>query len=176
MKLILVMVTSLDGHSTNGIAEGTHSWNSLEDQKYFQQVIENGSLLIMGSATFDGAIKTMKHERGKLRVIITRTPEKYEDQKIPGQLEFTNETPTDLIARLESQGFSEGFLLGGAHTNTAFFKEKLVTEMWQTLEPKILGIGNGIVGEETMDISLRLLDSQKLNNEGTLLLKYSVEN
>jgi dihydrofolate reductase len=176
MKLILVMVTSLDGRSTDGINEGTHSWNSTEDQKHFQQIIEGGKLLIMGSATFDGAIKTMKHEEGRLRVVITRDPAKYEDQKIPGQLEFTNETPSNLLKRLESQGFREGYLLGGAHTNTEFFKEKLVNELWQTLEPKILGIGNGIVGEESMDVSLTLLDTQKMNEKGTLLLKYSVEN
>lgn len=170
------MVTSLDGRSTNGVVAGTHSWNSPEDQKHFQDILEKGQLLIMGSSTFDGALKTMKHKKGRLRVVITRDPAKYKNQQIPKQLEFTNESPSSLLKRLESQGYSEGFLLGGAHTTTEFFKEGLITELWQTIEPKILGIGNGLVGEEVVDITLKLLSSKKLNEKGTLLLKYSVIN
>jgi dihydrofolate reductase len=174
MKLILVMVTSLDGRSTNGKESGTHSWNSEEDQKHFQRIIEDANLLIMGSSTFAGALKTMQHKAGRLRVVLTRNPEKYKDQEIKGQLEFSKESPTDLIKRLESQGFSEGLLVGGAHKNTEFLKQNLVTELLQTLEPKILGIGNGLAGEEPLDITLKLQEFEKLNEKGTLLLKYLV--
>jgi dihydrofolate reductase len=174
MKLILVMVTSLDGRSTKGNETDNHTWTSPEDQKHFIEIIENAKLIIMGSKTFEPAKENMKHKEGRLRVIITRTPEKYDNEKIPGQLEFTNESPTDLIKRLENQGCTEGYLVGGAHTNTEFFKQKLVTEIWQTLEPKILGVGNGIVGDEKIDVSLKLISEDKLNDKGTLLLKYSV--
>jgi dihydrofolate reductase len=175
MKLILVMVTSLDGRSTQrGHGSNIHYWTSTEDQKHFQSVIENAKLLIMGSGTYEPAKNGMQHNQGKLRVVITRDPSKYESEKIPGQLEFTNESPTDLLKRLEAQGYTEGYLVGGAHTNTEFFKQHLVTEVWQTLEPKILGIGNGLVGEEEINVSLKLLSSEKLNENGTLLLKYQV--
>src|SRR3989344_2787374 len=126
MKLILVMVTSLDGRSTRGNETDNHTWTSPEDQKHFVETIEKAKLLIMGSKTFDAAKENMKHREGRLRVIITRTPEKYDDEKINGKLEFTNENPTDLIKRLEGQGFSEGYLVGGAHTNTEFLKLGLI--------------------------------------------------
>lgn len=174
MKLILVMVTSLDGRSTKGHADGTHAWNSEEDRKHFNGILESASLLIMGSSTYEGARNSMQHTEGKLRIVITRDPSKYESEKITGKLEFTNETPTNLVRRLESQGITNGYLLGGAHTNTEFFKEKLVTELWQTLEPKILGMGNGIIGEEETDVTLQLLSLERLNEKGTLLLKYTV--
>ena len=121
----------------------------------------------------EAARKSMTHKNGKLRIVLTRNPEKYESEKIPEQLEFTNEKPQDLIKRLEEE-HQEGYLVGGAHTNTEFFRENLITELWQTIEPKILGLGNGMVGEEITDISLELLSSEKLNNKGTLLLKYKV--
>lgn len=169
------MVTSLDGRSTQkGHGTDIHYWTSAEDQKHFQRVVETAKLLIMGSSTYEAARNGMKHQEGRLRVIVTRDPSKYENEKIPGQLEFTNENPTELINRLESQGYSEGYLVGGAHTNTEFFKQKLVTESWQTLEPKILGVGNGLVGEEEILVSLQLISSEKLNENGTLLLKYRV--
>lgn len=175
MKLILVMVTSLDGRSTQkGHGTDIHYWTSPEDQKHFQNVVENAKLLIMGSSTYEAARGGMQHKDGRLRVIVTRNPSKYENEKIPGKLEFSNENPSQLVNRLESEGYTEGYLVGGAHTNTEFFKENLVTEVWQTLEPKILGIGNGLVGEEEILIPLQLISSEKLNENGTLLLKYLV--
>lgn len=176
MKLTLVMVTSADGRSTHQGEEGTHNFNSEEDRKHFQNVIDTGKLLIMGSTTYAQARDMMTHSEGKLRIVITRDPSKYENEKIPGKLEFSNENPTDLLKRLESEGFSEGFLLGGAHANTEFFKQNLINEIWQTIEPKILGMGNGILGEEKVNVDLKLLSIDKLNEKGTLLLKYSVIN
>lgn len=174
MKLILVMVTSLDGKSTKHNAPGAQNIASSEDSVHFQKIIENASLIIMGSTTYDNHKNIMKHKEGTLRVIVTHHPERYENEKIPGQLEFTNETPSQLIKRLEQQGYTEGYLVGGAHTNTEFFKQNLVTELWQTIEPRIVGVGLGMVGEEEIDIRLKLLSSEKLNDNGTLLLKYLV--
>lgn len=174
MKLILIMVTSLDGRSTRGSETDNHTWTSEEDQAHFMKVLGEARLVIMGSATYEPAKDSMHHSDKKLRVVNTRTPEKYATEKIDGQLEFTNENPTELLKRLESQGYTEGLLVGGARTNTEFFKEGLVTELWQTLEPKILGVGNGIIGDEQISVSLQLLSSEKINEKGTLLLKYAV--
>lgn len=174
MKLILVMVTTLDGKSTRGKETNNHTWTSPEDQKHFQQILQTAKLIIMGSGTYEPAKNTMEHRTDLLRVVITRDPNKYESEKIPGKLEFTNESPASLIKRLESKGFAEGYLVGGAHTNTEFLKQGIVTELWQTLEPKILGVGNGIVGEEAVDITLKLLSTERMNEHGTLLLKYEV--
>lgn len=168
------MVTSLDGRSTKGNTTDTHTWTSTEDQKHFQNIIETASLLIMGSKTYEAARNSMEHKEGRMRIVITRNPEKYESEKIPGKIEFTNENPQNLIKRLENNGYKEGYLVGGAHTNTQFFKDGLITELWQTLEPKILGDGNGLIGKEETKFSLRLISNEKLNDQGTLLLKYKV--
>lgn len=175
MKLTLVMVTSLDGRSTQkGKGTDIHYWTSQEDQKHFANIVETAHLLIMGSTTYEAARNSMQHKPSRKRVVVTRDPSKYESEKIEGQLEFTNENPADLLKRLESEGYTEGYLVGGAHTNTEFFKQNLVTEFWQTLEPKILGVGNGIVGEEEINVDLKLENFEKLNDQGTLLLKYKV--
>lgn len=175
MKLILVMVTSLDGRSTQrGKGADIHSWTSKEDQNHFAKIIGDAKLVIMGSTTYEAARGGMQHAEGKLRIVITRNPSKYDSEKIPGQLEFTNESPVELVKRLKGQGYQEAYLVGGAYTNTEFFTTGLVTELWQTLEPKILGLGNGIVGEEIVDTTLKLISFEKMNERGTLLLKYAV--
>lgn len=169
------MVTSLDGRSTQkGNGNNIHSWTSKEDQNHFSKVVENAKLIIMGSTTYETVRNNMQHKEGKLRIVITHDPSQYENEKITGKLEFTDETPSKLITRLENMGYKEGYLVGGAHTNTAFFKEGLITELWQTVEPKILGLGNGIIGEEEIEIPFQLISLEKMNPKGTLLLKYRV--
>jgi len=176
MKLILVMVTSLDGKSTRGENAADHSWISSEDQQYFMTVIENAKIIIMGRNTYESAKSQMQHRVGRKRIVLTRTPEKFTTEKIDGLLEFTDENPIELIKRLEREGCMEAYLLGGAGTNTLFFKNNLVTEIWHTIEPKILGQGIGIIGDESIDINLRISSYEKINDQGTLLLKYTVIN
>lgn len=171
-----MIVTSLDGRTTQKSTglESHHEWRSDEDAEIFTKKRDEASLIIMGSTTYEGAKNQMVHKKGKLRIVITRTPNKYNKEKIDGQLEFTNEPVKTLVRRLKKVGYKEALFVGGAHTATGFFREKLITDVWQTLEPKILGLGNGIVGEEEIDVSLKLLSVDKLNGKGTLLLKYSV--
>lgn len=175
MKLVLVMVTSIDGKSTHGNLPGTQDISSPGDQKHFVSIIENARLIIMGSTTYEVSKNSMQHKKRRLRIVVTSNPSKYENEKIPEQLEFSNESVVDLIQRLEAQGFSEGYLVGGAKTNTEFFKQGLVSEIWQTIEPKILGDGKGIVNDDDLLINLKLISTEILNDNGTLLLKYSVE-
>ena len=176
MKITYIIVTSLDGRTLQkgGEPENQHEWASKEDQEIFIKERDKASLIIMGSKTYEGANRQMTHQEGKLRIVLTRNPKIYEKEKMPGKLEVTNEPVKELITRLENEGFSKGLFVGGAHSATNFFKEKLITEMWQTLEPKILGLGNGIIGEEIINVNLKLLSSERINNKGTLLLKYKV--
>ena len=174
MKLVLVMVSSLDGITNQGNAEDQHVWTSEEDKTHFREVLDASPLVIMGAKTYEAARPYMVHRDGRIRIVMTTRPEDYEKEKIPGKLEFTNEEVTALIKRLEASGISEGIHVGGATTNTPFFKAGLITEVWQTIEPKILGEGYRNMATQKLDINLELITSEKLNARGTLLLKYRV--
>ena len=63
---------------------------------------------------------------------------------------------------------------GGAHVATSFIKAKLIDELCLTLEPKIFGYGSNLVAEEKLDIELKLLSSEKVNERGTLINKYMI--
>ena len=65
-------------------------------------------------------------------------------------------------------------IAGGAQLATSFLTAGLVDELWLTIEPKIFGQGNSIVIAEKLDIQLKLLNCEKLNEAGTLLTKYAV--
>ncbi|MDB4940340.1 MAG: hypothetical protein JWO40_765 [Candidatus Doudnabacteria bacterium] len=172
MKIILLMVTSLDGKTTRWNESRIFQWTSKEDQDNFSSLIKKKSLLIMGRKTFDAAKKMIKLSPKILHVVFTTEPEKYLDLVVPGQLEFVNGSAINIINKLDDRGYKEALLLGGEHLNTEFFKEKLVNEVWLTLEPYLFGIGNQLVLSEKLNIDLTLQSITKLNKKGTLLLKY----
>jgi dihydrofolate reductase len=172
MKVILLYVASLDGKTTKWEQDNIHEWTSQEDAQYFQEMRDNSKLIVMGSTTFN-LVKPTPTE-GILRVVMTKSPNTYNADAIPGQLEFTDETPTQLVTRMKHQGYDQLTLVSGEQLTTAFFQEKLIDEIWLTLEPKLFGQGNGIVEQGKFDISLQLMTSKQLNKQGTLLLQYTV--
>lgn len=172
MKIILVFVTTLDGKITKWGDPRVFGWSSKEDQAYFKQVWNTHHLVIMGSGTYDA--EPFKAPVNNRLIILTRYPLKYKDKEIPGNLEFTSGTPSEIVERLKNEGADEILLVGGPHLATSFFKEDLVDEVWLTLEPKIFGSGGSFVVESKLDVNLRLLSSEKVNGQGTLINKYAV--
>ncbi|MBI4097801.1 MAG: dihydrofolate reductase family protein [Candidatus Levybacteria bacterium] len=172
MKIILVVVTSLDGKTTKWNLPDVAGLSSKEDQKYFFSTLNKNKLIIMGRKTFEVANPDIYKPPKKLRVVITKNPGKYKNVK--DRLEFTNDSPKKILSNLTKRGFKQALLVGGAQINDLFLKANLVDEVWQTIEPKIFGMGNGLAANSKFDIGLKLLNSKKLNKNGTLLLKYKV--
>jgi dihydrofolate reductase len=178
MKVILIDVSTLDGKLTKWNSNTNYEWSSPEDFAHFQKVKSQNNLLVMGSGTFNAVRndKTagLKPETERLRVILTSKPENYRKFAVPGQMEFSNETPGQLVHRLEKLGYKQMLLVAGSKVATSFFKERLIDELWLTVEPKIFGTGEPLVQEEMLYISLKLRTIKKLNPQGTLLLKYTI--
>jgi dihydrofolate reductase len=105
---------------------------------------------------------------------MTSHPDRYKSFEVPGQMEFTNETPVELSARFATKGHQQMLVVGGPHVATSFLKEQLIDELWLTLEPKIFGTGDNFATGAKLDIDLRLIQSEKVNDQGTLITKYAV--
>src|SRR6266851_4117228 len=170
MKIILIDVSSLDGKLTKWARDNIYEWSSPEDFAHFQKVKEQNNLLVMGSGTFDGVKDNqtagLKPEKERLRIILTSKPKAYTKYAVSGQLEFSNETPKQLVTRLEKQGYQQMLLVSGGKVATSFFKENLINELWLTIEPKIFGSGEPLVQEGMFDINLKLLSVERLNSQG----------
>lgn len=178
MKIILIDVSSLDGKLTKWKGNDIYEWSSREDFMHFQKVKEENNLLVMGSGTFekvkDIESAGLRPEKERLRIIMTGKPERFNSFVVPDQMEFTDEKPQELVKRLESKGYKQMLLVSGGKVATSFFKEQLIDELWLTIEPKIFGSGEPLVQEGCFDINLQLKSYEKLNTQGTLLLKYQV--
>lgn len=173
MKVVLAIVTSLDGKTTQGY-KPPKFWASKEDQAYFQLLIAQNNLIVMGKNTFNVNRNDIKHFKNKLRVVMVSNTEEFNNLTVSNQLEFTSEQPGQLVKRLSDLGYKEMLLVSGPKLNTSFLKEKLINEVWLTLEPYIFGTGIGLVDQKHLDVKLKLLSCKKLNSQGTLLLKYKV--
>lgn len=174
MKITMIAVSSINGKITKGNESHIYFWTSKEDSKLFFSLIEKNNLIVMGSKTYESVRRIIKHKKDKLRVVLTKNPEKYSKETIRGILEFSDESPLKLITRLESRGYRKMLVVGGSTINTLFLKSKLVSDLYLTLEPKIFGQGQGLVSEENLEIKLKLISVRKLNPQGTLLSKYKV--
>jgi dihydrofolate reductase len=172
MKTTLIFVSSLDGKVTKWGNSNVKSWTSHQDQDYYKKIWSTSRLIIMGSTTYNADPKTPLPNQHF--VVMTRHPEKYKSIEVINRLEFTNQSPSKLIARFKKEGFSQALIAGGPHVATSFLKEELIDELWLTIEPKIFGIGENLAMEKKLDIHLRLISSKKVNKQGTLITKYAI--
>ena len=172
MKTILIFVSSLDGKVTKWGEPNVRSWSSHQDQDYYKKVWNESPLIVMGSSTFNADI--FYPSPGHLVVVMTSHPDRYKSFEISGQMEFTNETPVELSSRFTLRGYQQMLVVGGPHIATSFLKEQLIDELWLTIEPRIFGTGENFATDAKLDINLRLIQIEEVNDQGTLITKYAV--
>lgn len=172
MKIVLVFVSTLDGKVTKWDNPFVRSWSSKDDQEYFSRIWEDSPLIVMGSNTFTA--DPLKPSSKHLLVVMTRNPSAYEKYQVAGHLEFTDESPALLVPRFKKEGRDLIVVVGGPHVAASFLKEKLIDEVWLTVEPRIFGTGSNFVTEEKLDIELQLISCEKVNSKGTLITRYAI--
>lgn len=172
MKVILIFVSTLNGKITRGDDPEVRHWSSKSDQQYYSEVWKNSRLIVMGSNTWNDNVISLS--RNRLIVVMTGQPSLYRDREIPHQLEFTDNSPTELVAKFRNSGTEQMTVVGGPLLATSFLKDSLIDELWLTIEPRLFGKGINLISESALDIRLRLIDLVKANEEGTLITKYSV--
>ena len=174
MKLLLTYVSSLNGKITKGDNPNVVRWSSKEDQEHFKKVLSDYDVVIRSSTTYKLAKKSLDLSGKKRYVVITRDPSKYSKEERKGILEFTSESPEELIKRLDSEGVEKALLATGGALTKLFFEQKLITDFHLTIEPKIFGNGIPLVAEGDFYVNFELEDIERLNDGGTLLVKYKI--
>jgi dihydrofolate reductase len=168
MKITLVMVTTIDGK----IARNEHhfvDWSSREDKRVFFGATKKAGVLIVGHNTFQTFSAPLP---GRLHIVITSTTD--DKTNIPGVVEYTSAPPEEIVADLEARGYEEAALTGGAQVNALFLKAGLIDELSLTIEPLIFGSGLDLFRGAEFDVRAELLSVEKLNDSGTLHLRYGL--
>lgn len=173
MKISLAVVCSLNGNITRGQEPDIYKWTSKEDAELFRELIRQHGVIVMGRKTYDAVRHKITPKPAKPRIVLTRTPEKYAAESMKGFLEFSSESPLQLVKRLEHEGFGTMLLVAGQEITTQFIQAGLVDELYLTLEPRVFGSGKNMVAGQ-LDIRLKLLAVRQLNEQGTLYAHYQV--
>jgi dihydrofolate reductase len=173
MRITLIAVQSLDGFITKHATPGS-AFASSADQAHLRQALAGFDCSVMGAETYRTSREFIRERMSKprLRIVLTRSPEVYVSDAVPGTLEFSSAVPARLIADLEARGHRTCALLGGAQIHSLFIQAGLVNELWLTIEPVLFGGGTSLLAEKA-DMRLRLLTDEALTGD-TRLLKYEV--
>ncbi len=174
MQVILVFVSTLDGKITRWGEPGVNEWSSQEDKDYFKSLWKNSPVIVMGSNTYRA--EKVPFVKGQRIIVMTRFPSEFKESGYEKRFEFTDESPLHIVTRISEENIDRMVVVGGAQIATSFLKEKLIDELWLTIEPRIFGLGGNLVEEEKLDIRLELLSYEKAGVQGTLFTKYRVLN
>jgi dihydrofolate reductase len=161
VKVFIIAAVTADGF----IAKDTHEfpdWTSKEDKQSFVRLTKD-AVLIFGGNTFRAIGRPLPNRRN---IVYTRQALNVEC------VETTQDSPQDLIMRLENEGHTEVAICGGSTIYSLFLKAGAVDELYLTIAPLLFGKGVSLLSDPT-DTKLELLD-QTMLNEDTILLHYTV--
>ncbi len=163
MKVEIVVALSLDGKISCAKDESSLVWTSKEDTAFFVSKTKEVGVVIMGSATFATIGRPLKD---RLLVIMTRDASGKES--LPGQVEWTEKSPKEILEDLKNRGYEKVVIGGGAQIYSVFLEAGLVTDVFATIEPIIFGDGVPFASGK-LNQRLKFVESTMLNESAVLM-------
>lgn len=133
MRVVLVAAVTTDGF----IARHEHelaNWTTKEDKQYFVRRTKELGVMVMGRTTFETIGRALP---GRRMIVLTSQPDKYSVDDV----EFTSESPPQLVERLKSEGVQSLAVAGGSKVYTEFLDGSLIDEMNLTVVDTEFGGG-----------------------------------
>jgi dihydrofolate reductase len=170
MHIALADVISLDGKIAKADRGPVRDWASKEDGVLLTQLISHFEVIVIGRTTYEQHKPGLSQDR--LYVVLTHNPERFSKDEVADQREFSQDSPKELVRKLEKRGYESILLLSGTAISTAFLGAGFVNELYLTIEPRIFGSGIPMIEAKNLDIQCRLDSVARLNDQGTLLAHY----
>lgn len=162
MNVILIAAVSADGKIASASDQSSLDWTSKEDLKFFVQKTKECGVVVMGRKTFETIGKPLKD-----RLVIVMTHDVKAHSPMEG-VEFTSESPQELVERLTREGKLCIAVAGGSQIYSQFLQAGLVTELFLTVEPVLFGSGVPLAtGFDRMKLVLE--DATRLGEQAMLL-------
>lgn len=173
MKVILDMVISLNGMVAR--EDGSEDWLPYEGWVEFLEQAKRHSNIVMGRETYEKVTELYKdHNFNDVdvahKIIITRNsifeaPSGY----------VVVHSPQEALDYIKENGLDTLYLIGGGVLNSEFMKQKLITDIFLTITPYVLGKGRPFLVEGDFEEQLTLRESRVLSN-GRMRVLYQVNN
>lgn len=152
MKVIAVWTQSVDGFIAKS-GDDDLRWGKKADKQWFSKVTRAMGVVVMGRKTAELIGKPLSE---RLNIVMSRKMGK---------------SPREILAELKKKGFERVAICGGASIYSLWLKEKLVDELWVSVQPLMLGGGIRVV--EDVEVKLEFLEQEEIG-EGVVVVKYRV--
>ncbi len=163
-QFIAIAATTLDGK----IAANDHQfsdWTSREDKKFMRALLEKCDVVVVGNKTY----KTAKKPLSKRNCIVLTRSVKSTARKAPNLL-YLNTKGANLKNVIQKAGYKKIAVLGGAQTYSYCLENKMLTDLYLTIEPVIFGAGIPLFAGKYKLRKVKIVSTKKLNKTGTLLI------
>ena len=166
MKVVLIAAVTADGKIAQSEGQVSTAWTSGADKKFFKEKTTELKVMVVGRKTFATIGRPLL---GRRMIVLTHS---LEGRETVDGVEYSTETPTELVRRLEKEGNEALAVAGGSSIYSQFLKDKLVHEVYLTVEPVLFGCGVTLAPTSGV-VKLKLLAADKLG-DSSILLHYEV--
>lgn len=173
MEVFAIAALTLDGFIGRFAAERSFDWTTPEDKAAYIAKIKESKHLVMGSTTLQNV---RRFPVGTTVYVYTRNPASFNTTELSQAATYqpTNESPQQLVQRLQTAGVEQLAICGGASIYQQFMAAGVITKLYLTIEPTLFGKGIRFFGEFDQEYDLQLIEQKQLNQHGSIWLEYNV--
>lgn len=161
IQIDLFMVMTINGAVARLDNEDVKVWTSKEDRIFLIESLEKYDAIITGRKSFYGKLVNKPY------YVMTHDTH----LNISG-VNLIEGTPDYIIEQMTQMGYKKIALLGGLNCIEEFLKERLIDEMFITVEPKIMGAARPFILNENIVAQFEMVSYKILNKFGTMVLHY----
>ena len=164
-RYIAFVAASLDGRISLSSKHPPH-WTSKEDWDFFQKSLARVDAVVVGRDTYQSVAERL---RKRNTFVLSSRPKTLTRR---GTVTFVNPAKVNLSKLLERH--KSIAVLGGGTVYRFMLENKLLDEIFVTVEPFIFGRGKEMFVGGIRTARVKLLSAKRLNRNGTLLLHYQI--
>lgn len=164
-RYIAFVAASIDGRISLS-SKHPPEWTSKEDWRFFQKSLSRIDAVVVGRNTYESVADRL---RKRNTFVLSRRPKTLVRR---GTVTFVNPAKVSLPKLLKR--YKGVAVLGGGAVYQFMLENRLLDEIFVTVEPFIFGRGKQMFVGGTQTTRVSLLSMKRLNRTGTLLLHYQI--
>lgn len=164
-RYIAFVAASVDGRISLS-SKHPPQWTSKEDWNFFQKSLACIDAVVVGRNTYQSVAERL---RKRNTFVLSSCPKALTRR---GTVTFVNPAKVNLSKLLGS--YKSVAVVGGGTVYRFMLENKLLDEIFVTVEPLIFGRGKEMFIGGTRTARVKLLSVKRLNRTGTLLLHYQI--
>lgn len=169
-KYTAIVAVTIDGKIARH-GDGGSDWTSLEDKAFMRAKLQEMDVVVVGRTTYQQYQKPLSKRNC---VVFTRSVSK--SKKESENLTYFNPQVAKIENLINENKYQNICVLGGSQIYSYFLENKLLSELFITVEPIIFGNGIPLFNTEVANQMWSLVEIKKMNETGSVLLHYKNKN